>query len=248
MFLHVYTCFFKAKKWSPDFWGIFKQIEKRRPPRHDQRSRGAKELALPPFAFRAHPDKTSSFADLFATNNEAEGHGCLLACLAAQKFQSDEVVIRGDSQLVVRALNDEVALNDRKLVNLVSPCRRVIEEMTLSGRKVTVEHVPRDDNQPSDGLANEAMNGKLHIEEPQLQVVPSAVATVSSNFEVCSNSPLPDILEQTPPPDILERRPPRQRRIPASLREPLDTGLPLASKDHPAWSFLRMSVRVRILL
>ena len=31
-------------------------------------------------------------------NNEAEGHGGLLACLAAQRFHSEEVVIRGDSK------------------------------------------------------------------------------------------------------------------------------------------------------
>ena len=87
---------------------------------------------------------------------------------------------------------------DRKPVDLVTPCRSVIDEMAQSGRKVTVEHVPRDDYQTSDGLANEAMDWKLHIEEPQLQVVPTAVTTVSSDFEVHSNSPLPDTLEQRP--------------------------------------------------
>ena len=54
-----------------------------------------------------------------ASNNEAEGHGCLLACLAAKSFHSEEVVKRDDSNPVVRALNGEAALVVRVLVSLV---------------------------------------------------------------------------------------------------------------------------------
>ena len=45
-----------------------------------------------------------------ASNNEDEGHGCLLACLAARSFHSEEVVIRGDSILIVRAIKVKIEL------------------------------------------------------------------------------------------------------------------------------------------
>jgi len=43
-----------------------------------------------------------------------------------------------------------------------------------------VSHVRRVDNQTADGLANGAMDKKLHIEEPLLQVVPTAVRFIQT--------------------------------------------------------------------
>ena len=65
-------------------------------------------------------------------------------------------------------------------------------------RTAAIEHVLRGDNQTADGPANGAMDKRLHTEEPLLQVVPTAVARFSSNFEVHSKTPLPAILASAP--------------------------------------------------
>ena len=81
-----------------------------------------------------------------------------MACLAAQSYHSEEVALRGDSNRIVRALNGEAALVDRVLVGLVASYRSAIEEMTRAGRTANIWHVPRGDNQTTDGLANGAMD------------------------------------------------------------------------------------------
>ena len=56
----------------------------------------------------------------------------MLACLAAQIFHSDEVVIRGDSKCIVRAIKVEIGLVKR-VVSLVASCRSAIEDMARTG-------------------------------------------------------------------------------------------------------------------
>jgi ribonuclease HI len=89
-----------------------------------------------------------------ATNNEAEYRALIAALRAAHELGAREVVVRADSQLLVRQLNGQYRIRSRNLMPLVLRARRMLEEFP----SWKVEHVPREMNSRADTLANEAMD------------------------------------------------------------------------------------------
>jgi ribonuclease HI len=89
-----------------------------------------------------------------ATNNRAEYEALIRALEVARDFGFEEVVVRGDSQLVVRQVRGEWNTNDPDLRE-----RRVQVLELLDGfESWSIEHVPREINDRADELANEALD------------------------------------------------------------------------------------------
>jgi ribonuclease HI len=90
-----------------------------------------------------------------ATNNQAEYAALVAALEAASDAGFDEVVVRGDSQLVVKQVRGEWDTNDPDLRE-----KRVrVHELLRSFDEWSIEHVPREINDRADELANEALGG-----------------------------------------------------------------------------------------
>lgn len=98
------------------------------------------------------------------TNNVAEYEGLKLAlelvAELAAKGGPGEVVIRGDSKLVIAQVRGDWKVKNAALRPLN---REVVRRVRDLGVRVRFEHVPREDNQDADALANEAMD--LHSEK-----------------------------------------------------------------------------------
>jgi ribonuclease HI len=89
-----------------------------------------------------------------ATNNVAEYNGLLAALRSAAEAGHRDVLVRSDSELLVKQMRGEYRVKHPGL----QPLHR--EAQSLIGRfiRVRFEHVPREKNAEADRLANLAMD------------------------------------------------------------------------------------------
>ena len=102
-------------------------------------------------------------------NNQAEYRALLLALEAAIPFAPATLLVRMDSELVVRQMTGMYRVKDTVLQGLYARVQRLIR--TLG--PVDFEHVPRAQNAEADRLANLALDGEevdktLHCEGSSL--------------------------------------------------------------------------------
>lgn len=90
-----------------------------------------------------------------ATNNRAEYEALLMGLEAARAYVPDELVVRLDSELVVKQLRGEYRVKSAALRPLVERALLLLRGFP----RVRVEHVPRSGNAHADRLANEAIDG-----------------------------------------------------------------------------------------
>jgi len=88
------------------------------------------------------------------TNNQAEYRAILAAIKKAVALKATEVQFYMDSELAVKQLNREYKVKNKDLASLFL----AIYNLTLSFKKISFTHIPRDRNQEADRLANEAMD------------------------------------------------------------------------------------------
>ena len=89
-----------------------------------------------------------------ATNNQAEYQALILALKKALELGAEEVNCYLDSELVVCQLNREYKVKNKDL----APLFLDIYNLSLSFKKITFTHIPRERNKLADQLANEAMD------------------------------------------------------------------------------------------
>lgn len=89
------------------------------------------------------------------TNNQAEYEALIRVLEAADRYDYDEVAIRGDSQLVVKQVTGAWNTNDPTLREL----RVRVHELLDRFDDWSITHVPREVNDRADDLANEALDG-----------------------------------------------------------------------------------------
>jgi ribonuclease HI len=89
-----------------------------------------------------------------ATNNIAEYHGLLAALKWAIDHDERDVLIRADSELVVKQMRGEYQVKHPGLQPLVARARLLIMELD----SVTFEHVRREHNKEADRLSNVGMD------------------------------------------------------------------------------------------
>jgi len=98
------------------------------------------------------------------TNNYAEYSAVILglkkvkSILGKEKMKDVEVILKMDSELVVRQLRGEYQIKEESLF----PLYIAVQNMRVAYfPHLTVTHVLRDENSIADGLSNDAMDGGM---------------------------------------------------------------------------------------
>jgi ribonuclease HI len=90
------------------------------------------------------------------TNNQAEYQALLIGLEEAVKLAPARLVVRMDSELIVRQINGEYRVRNRDLKPLHDRARELIGQLA----DVKVVHVPREENTHADRLANQAIDDR----------------------------------------------------------------------------------------
>jgi len=96
-----------------------------------------------------------------ATNNVAEYTALITALEEAAKLGATRVVIRGDSELVIKQMNGEYRVKNPQLKTLHARAGLLAKKF----QSAAFEHNLRDHNEMADTLANMAMNKKSDVTE-----------------------------------------------------------------------------------
>ncbi|MDI3496005.1 MAG: ribonuclease [Patescibacteria group bacterium] len=88
------------------------------------------------------------------TNNQAEYRALIAALNKAKSLKLKVVDCYLDSELVVKQLNREYKVKNKEL----APLFLEVYNISLSFKKITFNHIRREQNKDADRLANEAMD------------------------------------------------------------------------------------------
>jgi ribonuclease HI len=87
------------------------------------------------------------------TSNVSEYNGLIEALLQAKRLNAKNVLIRGDSELVVNQILREYRVRSSKIVPLYDKVMKLLTNFDV----YAIEHVYRDENEEADALANESL-------------------------------------------------------------------------------------------
>jgi ribonuclease HI len=90
------------------------------------------------------------------TNNRAEYFALLFALEDAHVLSADEVVVRSDSELLVKQMRGEYRVKNRDLKPIFTRARRMADAFGA----FTIQHVPREENRDADRAANAALDAE----------------------------------------------------------------------------------------
>lgn len=90
------------------------------------------------------------------TNNVAEYEALLWGLRVARALGAKDVIVRADSELIIKQLNGEYRVKNEGL----KPLFVAAQSMRRQFDSVTFKHVRRAENAAADALANEAMDGR----------------------------------------------------------------------------------------
>lgn len=88
------------------------------------------------------------------TNNQAEYQALVLALRRARELGAREVKVRSDSELLVKQLLGEYRVKNPELRGLFQQ----VQELKRGFQRVTIRHIPREENREADRLANRAID------------------------------------------------------------------------------------------
>lgn len=88
------------------------------------------------------------------TNNFAEYTAVLRALHEATKHKVDDVLLRSDSELLIKQLKGEYKVKSETLRPLYLECISLVKKL----KQITFEHVRREYNKEADRLANYALD------------------------------------------------------------------------------------------
>jgi len=88
------------------------------------------------------------------TNNVAEYEGLIRGLQRSLQLGVSALTVKCDSELMVRQISGEYKVKSALLLPLFQKVRRLLEKMEAA----TVKHIPREENQLADSLANQALD------------------------------------------------------------------------------------------
>ncbi|HUR62667.1 MAG TPA: ribonuclease HI family protein [Candidatus Thermoplasmatota archaeon] len=91
------------------------------------------------------------------TNNEAEYHGLILGLRHALAAGVDDVVVQGDSQLILRQVGGSYKVKAENLRALNAQAVQLLSQFAKS----KLEWVPREENSGADAAARAAIENRL---------------------------------------------------------------------------------------
>jgi len=90
----------------------------------------------------------------YATNNVAEYKAVVAGLEAASSHQPDRLLLRADSQLLIRQLEGSYRVKNPALQELFLEAKKLLRTIP----EYVLEHVPREENVVADALANAALD------------------------------------------------------------------------------------------
>ncbi len=98
----------------------------------------------------------AEISDFFGitTNNHAEYLALLAGLKKAVELGAKTVMVKSDSELLVRQLQGIYRVRNERLRRLFDSCRSYIEKFS----RFEIIHIPRSENKRADALANRAIN------------------------------------------------------------------------------------------
>ncbi len=94
-----------------------------------------------------------------ATNNTAEYLAAIYALIEASWMNPESIVLKLDSQLVIRQLNGQYKVRDAKLKKFYDICLHSLKRYD----KFYLVHIPRTENKDADRLVNKAIDAKMAV-------------------------------------------------------------------------------------
>jgi len=88
------------------------------------------------------------------TNNQAEYAALIAALTAAHKLGAREVLVRADSELLVKQITGRYRLRNAGLKPLYLEVLKLRETFSV----FTIIYIPREENREADALANQALD------------------------------------------------------------------------------------------
>jgi ribonuclease HI len=116
-----------------------------------------------------------------ATNNVAEYTALLVGLREAAKLGVKKILVRGDSELVIKQMRGEYRVKNAALKDLYGQAASLIEKFS----QIKFEHNLRHHNSLADKLANLAMDRKADVTDVDEVSLPPASA--DSNMLSCLN-------------------------------------------------------------
>ncbi|XP_016452939.2 uncharacterized protein LOC107777440 [Nicotiana tabacum] len=106
----------------------------------------------------------------FCMNNTAEYEACIMGMNMAVDLDVEELLIMGDSNLIIRQAQDEWETRDIKLI----PYRQHVEYLSKWFKSIEFRYIPRFHNGLADALATLASMlpypGNVHIDPLEIQI------------------------------------------------------------------------------
>jgi ribonuclease HI len=112
-----------------------------------------------------------------ATNNFAEYMALIFALREAEKLKATKLIVRGDSELVIKQMRGEYRVKNPGLRDLYEQAQTLVARFD----EVKFEHKLRDDNALADRLANKAMDRKGDVDDDDLPPQSASAAPRSSS-------------------------------------------------------------------
>ena len=107
-----------------------------------------------------------------STNNVAEYYGLIAALDAAQSRGIQRLLVRSDSELLVRQMQGRYKVKSADL----KPLHERAQKMARGFAYFAIEHVPREQNAEADALANRALDETSRSSSPRVDTTPAASA------------------------------------------------------------------------
>ena len=95
------------------------------------------------------------------TNNQAEYRALILGLEEATFMKPSELIIRADSELLVRQIQGLYRVKNEGLQPLYNQAMKLLKGF----RSLKIEHIPREKNKKADKLANRAIDEKEAVGE-----------------------------------------------------------------------------------
>lgn len=94
------------------------------------------------------------------SSNEMEYAGLIEGLQWAKKLEFENLLVRGDSKLVIHQAEGTYQAREPRLVVLLNQVKALLDESRELGMEVRFEHIPRESNKHCDTLANLAIQFK----------------------------------------------------------------------------------------
>lgn len=95
------------------------------------------------------------------TNNQAEYQGLVTVLRRARDLGARQVLVIGDSELVIKQMKGQYKVRNAKLKPLWEEARALAEGF----ERVQFDHALREGNKTADNMANRAMDAKADVED-----------------------------------------------------------------------------------